>query len=121
MHDLSHYAIEKTLGYKTAFWGLIKNGLHPSVFENKEKRDQLTLSNEAWLTEYMANLILIELTQGEFENINQVLKESSTKHISPFDIPELTKDQINSIRKTYKKLVREFKELAHDGSMNLFF
>ena len=37
LHDLCHYAIEYTLQYKTAFWGLVASGINPNVFENKVK------------------------------------------------------------------------------------
>ena len=76
LHDLSHYAIESTLQYTCAFWGLIKSGVNPTIFENKEERDKILISEEAWYTECLANLFLIELTQGEFENFNAVFKDS---------------------------------------------
>jgi hypothetical protein len=121
MHDLSHYAIEKNLGFKTAFWGMIKDGLHPSVFEDKQERDKLLISNEAWYAEYLANLFLIELSQGKFENINEVLKESIKERSSLLDMPELGKDQINDIRNLYEHLVKDFKNLSHNDFMTLEF
>ena len=76
LHDLCHYAIETTLQYKNAFWGLIAGGINPSIFENKETRDALALTNEAWYAEHLANLLLIEFTQGEFKDINAMLEQS---------------------------------------------
>ncbi len=52
------------------FWGLVPTGINPDVFENKETRDALQLSNEAWYTEHLANLLLIEITQGKCCNNN---------------------------------------------------
>ena len=76
LHDLCHYAIETTLQYKNAFWGLIAEGINPGIFENKETRDALVLTNEAWYAEHLANLLLIEFTQGKFEDINAMLEKS---------------------------------------------
>ena len=71
-HDLSHYAIEKTLDYTTAFMGMLNAGMDIRDFENREKRKQLTITQEAWYAENMANLFLIEVSQGYFDNFNQV-------------------------------------------------
>jgi hypothetical protein len=37
-HDLSHYAIEKQLNYKTAFNGMLNKGMDIKDFENSKKR-----------------------------------------------------------------------------------
>ena len=121
LHDLSHFSVETNLHYNTAFWGLLKKGLHPSVFENKLLRDQLELSDEAWHAEHLANLFLIELSQGQFENINQVLKESIMQHNPSLSVPELTEDQISNIRATYRLLAATFKKLSHNESIQLKF
>ena len=46
-HDLSHYALEKTLGYKTAFMGMLNNGMEIKDFEDREKRKQIAITKEA--------------------------------------------------------------------------
>jgi hypothetical protein len=121
LHDLSHYAIETKLAYQSAFWGLIKSGIHPSVFENKEARDKFLISNEAWYAECLANLFVIELTQGELEDFNESFQQS-VKQMNK-DIPELylTANQINEIRDYYKQLVNEWKALEPDQTMELIF
>lgn len=121
LHDLSHYAIESKLSYQSAFWGLIKSGIHPSVFENKEARDKILVSNKAWYAECLANLFLMELTQGELEDFNEVLQQS-VKQMNK-NIPELylTLEQINQIRAYYKQLVNQWKALEPDQTMELIF
>jgi hypothetical protein len=69
----------------------------------------------------LANLFLIELSQGKFENINEVLKESIKERSSLLDMPELGKDQINDIRNLYEHLVKDFKNLSHNDFMTLEF
>ncbi len=121
LHDLSHYAIETMLAYQSAFWGLIKSGIHPSIFENKEARDKILISNEAWYAECLANLFLMELTQGELEDFNESFQQSF-KQMNK-NIPELylTADQINGIRDYYKQLVNAWKALEPDQIMELIF
>src|ERR1041385_5764849 len=63
-HDLSHYAIEKILGYTTAFMGMLNNGMDIRDFENREKRKMITMTNEARNSEQIANLFLMEVAQG---------------------------------------------------------
>lgn len=121
LHDLSHYAIETNLGYQSAFWGLIKSGIHPSVFENKEERDKLVLSNEAWYAECLANLFLIEITQGTFEDFNEIFQQT-LKQLNK-NIPELhlASHQIKEIRDYYLQLVHQWKALKPDQTMELIF
>ncbi len=76
MHDLSHYVIEKTMNYENAFWGMIKSGIHPEEFLIKERREKILTSDEAWYDEHMANLFLMELSQGYFEDFNTVLHQT---------------------------------------------
>ena len=37
-HDISHFALETILTYKTAFNGMINSGMNITDFESKEKR-----------------------------------------------------------------------------------
>lgn len=121
LHDLSHYAIETQLGYQSAFWGLIKSGVNPSVFENKQARDQLLISNEAWFAECLANLFLIELAQGAFDNFNVVFQESVNQLNKNIPELQLSIEQINGIRYYYQQLVEEWKNLSPDQAMALSF
>ncbi len=121
LHDLSHYAIETKLAYQSAFWGLIKSGIHPSVFENKEARDKILISNEAWYAECLANLFLLELTQGELEEFNEVFHQSLEQMNKNIPEMNLSADQINGIRDYYKQLVNAWKMLEPNKEMVLHF
>src|SRR4051812_22099041 len=66
-HDLSHYAIETCLHYRTAFNGMLNSGMDVGDFEDKEKRDRMNISAEAVYAENFANLFLAETMQGNFE------------------------------------------------------
>jgi len=71
-HDLSHYAIEKTLGYTTAFNGMKNNGTDIKNFEHREKGKAMHNTDEAWYAENMANFFLIEIAQGQLDDFNTV-------------------------------------------------
>jgi hypothetical protein len=121
LHDLSHYAIEKTLGYTTAFFGLIKSGVKIKDFNDKATRDKMHLTNDAWYAEGLANLILIEYTQGQFENFNEVFKStlSKTNPNTPFlAINEL---DIKKTRILFTDLVKKWKLLTEKETMELEF
>lgn len=121
LHDLSHFAIEKTLGYQHAFWGLIKSGIHPPDFEDSEKRKQLMLSNEAWYAECMANLFLMELTQGEFYDFNDVFSSSLSTTNPEIIVVSFESEVINKIRKFYKQLVIQWQNTIEGESLILDF
>ena len=115
LHDLCHFAIETTLGYKTAFWGLVNSGINPSDFEDKEKRDRLNLSNEAWYAEHLANLFLIEYTQGAFENINEVFKQCMLEHNPSIAIIQFSDTEIEAIRTSLHQLINSW-NMVEDGN-----
>ncbi len=121
LHDLSHYTIETTLHFTTAFYGIIKSGIALQDFENKAIRDQMKLSNEAWYAETLANLLLIEYTQNPFENFNQVFKESLQK-TNP-DLPPLMikETDLFKMRALYKDLITEWNEVPDKKTMELIF
>jgi hypothetical protein len=121
LHDLSHFAIEKTLQYESAFWGLVKQGINPEVFENKAQRDQLSLSNEAWYAEHLANLFLMELSQGPFENIQEVLASTIGQTHPQLPLPTYSDEMIETIRVYYKKWVEAWRALPPNESLAIHF
>ena len=121
LHDLCHFAIETTLGYKTAFWGLIASGINPNVFENKEKRDALELSNEAWYAEHLANLFLIEYMQGRFENINEIFKQCMLEHSSNVAMKQFSDTEIKAIRISIDQVIEKWKNIEDDNLLSLEF
>ena len=115
LHDICHFAIETTLGYKSAFWGLVNSGINPSDFEDKEKRDRLNLSNEAWYAEHLANLFLIEYTQGAFGNINEVFKQCMLEHNPSIAIIQFSDAEIEAIRTSLHQLINSW-NMVEDGN-----
>jgi hypothetical protein len=64
LHDLCHFAIETTLGYKTAFWGLVNSGINPSDFEMLFELQNLIANQLGELQHYENPEEQIRLFQG---------------------------------------------------------
>lgn len=121
LHDLCHYAIESSLGYKNAFWGMISQGIDPEIFLDKQKRDQLFISDEAWYAEHIAHLFLIEFTQGEFEDINSVFRDTLGQTHPDIPLIQYSAEEIRRIRLLIRRRVEEWREIPAGESMVLHF
>ena len=121
LHDLCHYAIETTLQYKNAFWGLIAEGINPGIFENKETRDALVLTNEAWYAEHLANLLLIEFTQGKFEDINAMLEKSLQQQNPLIPTIQFSNIVIVEIRALLHTLIENWRVVKEGDYLSLDF
>ncbi len=121
LHDLSHYTIEKTLNYTTAFYGMINSGATIKDFEDKVIRDKMNLTNEAWYAETLANLILIEHTQTTFENLNETFREALNQTNPNIPFMAISVTDIEKIRALYSQLIKNWKLLPENQSMELDF
>jgi hypothetical protein len=120
-HDLSHYAIEKTLHYKTAFMGMLNNGMDIRDFENREKRLQLTITQDACYAENMANLFLIEVMQNNTGNFNKMLASAFTSMNQSFPVPALSEIEIDAVKQCLKTLLTNWNNLSAGEMMELVF
>jgi len=121
MHDLSHYALEKKLGYKTAFMGMLNGGMDIKDFEDREKRKKMIVTKESAYAENMANLFLMETRQGSFENFNRVSKQAFESTWKKFPSPDLSDKDIESIRKYLRELLKAWNRLTVGKTMILKF
>jgi hypothetical protein len=110
-HDLSHFALEKTLRYSAAFMGMLNNGMDIHDFEKREKRLQMNISKEAWYAENMANLFLIEISQGRFDDFNEVSKQAFETMKRDIPAPALTEEELYSTRNYLEELLTAWNEL----------
>lgn len=118
-HDLSHYAIEKIMGYTTAFMGMLNKGLDIKDFEDREKRKRMIVSREARNAEQMANLFLMEIAQGDFDDFNDILKQTfgATEH--EHEAPVLSSSELGTIRKYLRELYESWDHLPAGETMSL--
>ena len=120
-HDLSHFCLEKLLGYTTAFMGMLNQGMEVKDFEDRVKRKQITLTRQALYAENMANLFLIEIAQGNFENFNLMAKEAFESWNKEFPAPVLSENEINMIRGSLRDLLSSWHQLPAGNTMELLF
>ncbi len=120
-HDLSHYALEKKLNFTSAFMGMLNNGMDIKDFENREKRKQLSITQEALYAENMANLFLMEIKQENFDDFNEVSKQAFDNMNTSIPALTLNENQISEIRIFLLQLLKTWKELPVGQTLTLNF
>ena len=120
-HDLSHFAIEKTLHYTSAFMGMLNEGMELKDFENREKRKQITVTQEAMYAENMANLFLMEILQGNFDDFNDISKQAFETMNTRYPAPSLSEKQLAGIRTFLRQLLKSWEELPIGETIALNF
>jgi len=113
--------LESVLGYHTAFNGMINQGMDIRDFENKEKRAALTVTDEAYYAENLANLFLIEIVQGEFIDFNKIQQDAFVSWNNQFPAISLADDKISQIRSRLRKLLYQWEVLPVGEKMELIF
>ncbi len=121
VHDLSHFAIEKTLHCTTAFMGMLNNGMDVKDFENREKRMQIQVTDEAVYAENMANLFLMETAQGKLEDFNETVRQSFKKMNKTISSPVLKDEEISAVRNYLIELISEWRTLPFGKTMTLIY
>lgn len=120
-HDLSHFALEKTLGYTTAFCGMINAGMQLNDFENRAVRTSLIITEQAAHAENMANLFVTELTQGNFEDFNGALQAAYHHFNRAFKAPFLNAETIDAIRSYFCSLIYRWHQLESGDTLTVEF
>jgi hypothetical protein len=120
-HDLSHYAIEKTLGYRRAFLGMVNEGMDIRAFEDRNVRSQMAISAEAGWAENMANLFLMETAQGVVNDFNAVLTEAFVRIGAAVGPAYLSEEEIAAIRSLLKQLLADWAALPVGETLVLEF
>ena len=68
-----HYAVETTLHFKNAFFGMLAGGISISDFELPKDQRPFAYSEEALVAESIVNLLSMERLLGPTENFNEAL------------------------------------------------
>jgi hypothetical protein len=86
-HDLTHFAVETSLGFQQGFYGLIAGGWDIADTEGKGTRGKPPI--EAGLVEYIVGLFSAERVGGSApltaEEFNKQLRDMVTPHHIPVD------------------------------------
>lgn len=120
-HDLLHFAVETTLGFRNAFFGLIAQGKSIAWFSQPGIARELPA--EALHVELIVALIQADQASGttsdaqEF-NRHYILAASQSLHNAPAPRP-LTDDELRVIRERHAALVAQYHALGLKESLEL--
>ena len=101
--------------------GMLNSGMDVKDFEDREKRKKLTVTHEAVYAENMANLFLMEVSQGKLEDLNKTLQGSFMPMTEIVTVPVLKDNEIESIRNYLKELINSWKALPVGQTMDLIY
>jgi hypothetical protein len=119
VHDLTHFAVEKALGLREGFFGLVARGWDITAFTNPETRDRVP--SEAGWEEFVVSLLLTEMSDGaerDAAEFNTTLSEmlaagGVTRHRA------FTDDELAAIRALVRELTAQWRSLKPGAAMDL--
>jgi len=119
VHDLMHYAVEKSLGLRDGFYGLVARGWNITDFYPRENRDKLP--PEAGWEEFVVALLQTEMSDGierSAPEFNATLADMQRGcGVSP--TRELTEAELAAIRTLSFELATQWWALGPGGAMDL--
>ncbi len=119
VHDLTHYAIETTLGYRQAFWRMIAAGRELGDFG---PGDAKTFHCEAIYAETLAGLLTTSQGNGSFLTYTDIKATIDSKaHEAGFDPVKLMEEHLLLIRRRVRELRCEWERLSDSGILTLPF
>ncbi len=120
-HDLMHYAVETTLNYRGAFYGLIAQGWNIEDFTTRLPDG----SFRAMPPEAMAAETLVILLQGEqvsggeqTDLLALVAAACAAHHVLP---PQFTPEQVTRIRERFRGYWKQWQQLPPGETLELAF
>jgi hypothetical protein len=119
-HDLTHFAVETTLGLRTGFYGLIADGWDISDTTGKGKRGKLAASSV--LVEYIVGLFDRERAGGAAPlsavEFNAQMKEMAGPEAARLP---LTEAQLSAVRSRIEELHRQWIAVPAGSTYELTF
>lgn len=121
-HDLIHYAVETTLGYREAFLGLVAQGRDLDSFGTKNGVKDTYTQEEGW-AEAIAGMIQWPSFLGgpplSDAELIALLHKTCSDHDMP--APPITPEQVATIRNRAQELHRAWEALPEGEGLELCF
>lgn len=123
-HDLTHYAIETELGYRSGFYGLVADGWELGDFAAPWPRG--SIPTEAREVELLVGFFdterrsMDQWTSAQF-NDHAVRYVSAGKHARVITPPTLTDEQISRVRQARDALLARWFEVIPGEALDLEF
>jgi hypothetical protein len=112
LHDLTHFAVETTLGYRRGFFGLIAEGWDIEDMTGKGKRGPLP--GETTEAESVVGLFDMERLAGAVWSAEEM---NSVSHIAR----RLADEEILTVRKRRGELFRQWSAVPAGGTLELLY
>ena len=120
LHDLCHFAVEKILSLKQAFFGMLANGIDITEFELPKEQRPFELTSEALFAEHLVNLLVIDYTQGKMDNLLEIFRETYDDTASNL-LPLINERKLEDVRKNYAMLIQQWQATPERESLKLIF
>jgi 2-polyprenyl-6-methoxyphenol hydroxylase-like FAD-dependent oxidoreductase len=120
-HDLTHYAVETTLGISEGFFGLVASGWDFSDFGHPWPRGPLPAQGN--VTEEIVALFDLERASGEqtsAEEINRKVAEYCAEKGLPAQVP-ITEESVARVRQQRSELFSKWESVQPGGAIELPF
>ncbi|MEP7352882.1 MAG: hypothetical protein ABI824_06590 [Acidobacteriota bacterium] len=122
LHDLTHFAVETTLGFKRGFFGLIAQGW--DIDDTTGKGARGPLPPEAAVAESIVGLVQAEQAGGKSwpaEEFNSTLADILTSANSVVPAPVLTEAQIAAVKQRRSEIVEQWNSVPVGEALDLTF
>lgn len=118
-HDLMQYAVERTLGYTEAFFGLLAGGWKLRDFEEPKPVIPRMPDQAVW-AEALVNALAVEQRQGATKaEFDESVARSCQQHDRP--LPTVSTEQKAAIRAELERLTQTWDALPPNGKLELTF
>lgn len=121
LHDLCHYAVETTLGYTQAFYGMLAAGTDIRQFELPKDQRPFELTPQALQAEQLVNLLVIEYAQGRMEDFLDQLETVNRNNEDRQAPAMITAAELESVRQLFGQLAERWQALPENESLVLNF
>lgn len=121
-HDLTHYAVETTLGFRRAFYGLVSEGWNITDFGLPGTKERLPA--EALLAELIVGYFDLERAIGAFGNANEFngkIRAYYADNRLPVPSFRITEEQVARIRELRSELFEKWKAVPAGEVIELPF
>ena len=112
-HDCAHYVVETTFGFQNAFFGLVAKGYDIPDFSLPTSKRPFTIPTEVMTVEPIVALLQAEL----WESFSEPLLEPDSQELPP----DVTLQQIETMRQRLRKLLQQWDNLMPGEAMTLQF
>ncbi|HEX6048723.1 MAG TPA: hypothetical protein VFZ21_05635 [Gemmatimonadaceae bacterium] len=121
-HDLTHFAVETTLGHRRGFYGLVTEGWNLSDFGNPWPRGSIPADADP--SELIVGLLDVERASGEratAADFNDRIASYYREHAPGVHPPALTDDELGRIRQRRAELFAAWDAVQPGRALELTF